>query len=225
MNRHMPLVSAITLALVPVVLQATTLDPSSGSVVGVYPADQADAMAEAFARVASPPFRPATRPWSSRARRSTSRHPHRPCGFQAHLLLLRGLRVGGVDSRVGRRTAGGPGRVCGPASCAGRACCNVAISSRARGAGLAVEPGATPEFLHPGVGCAQQVEGRQRHGCAGRHYGTRAGTSSPGRRASGPEASVHASGESSPPAGAPAKPDVDASCAARRFRHRVASAG
>ncbi len=52
MNRHMPLVSAIALALLPVALQATSLDPSSDSVVGASPKrTQSDAMAEALARV------------------------------------------------------------------------------------------------------------------------------------------------------------------------------
>lgn len=52
MNRHMPLFSAIALALVPVALQATSLDPSSDSVVGTSPRrTQPDAMAEALARV------------------------------------------------------------------------------------------------------------------------------------------------------------------------------
>jgi len=44
MNRHMPLVSAIALALVPIALQATTIDSSPQRT-------QADAMAEALARI------------------------------------------------------------------------------------------------------------------------------------------------------------------------------
>jgi hypothetical protein len=52
MNRHMPLVSAIALALVPIALQATTIDSSYGSVVGTSPQQtRSDAMAEVLARM------------------------------------------------------------------------------------------------------------------------------------------------------------------------------
>ena len=52
MYRNMPLVSAVALALMPLALQAVTLDASSGPVVSASPQrTQADAMAEALARV------------------------------------------------------------------------------------------------------------------------------------------------------------------------------
>jgi hypothetical protein len=48
----MPLVSAIALALAPMALQATTLDPTTGTAIGRSPQrTQSDAMAEALARI------------------------------------------------------------------------------------------------------------------------------------------------------------------------------